>query len=171
MSILTHLYHNPELLPPKLDFLYTHRQSYAPLKPGNAATDTNSYREPVLFFRRLTSLFASGPFSTRSHDQNSYRLALFLTPSIDQEAREGRPNALESEGEITKQYRDKQALVRNTAVDTKHRRIVDDDLIATVNDMKEDQRKGMVAYVCGPPSSKLCLRSELRPSKSSDLML
>ena len=152
MSILTHIHQSPDFLPAELDFLYTHRQSCAPLKQEIASNDANLFREPALFLRRLTSLFASEPFPQRPHDQNTYKLALFLTPPIDPEARQDGPKASGSEGEVAKQHGDEQTLIQYTTVRTKHRRISDADLMAPVRDMSEEQRKGVVAYVCGPPA-------------------
>ena len=152
MSILTHLGQNKELLPPRLDLLYTYRQSYPPHKQGTATIDTDSFKEPVLFFRRLTSLFASDKFPQKPHDQNSYRFSLFLTPPMDPGARKGRSNPLGSEDEVAEHHRNEGIHISDTAVCTKRRRIADADLIAPVNDMSEEMRKGVVAYVCGPPS-------------------
>ena len=152
MSILTHLHQNPELLPPKLDFLYTHRQPFTPFEQESASLNLITSTESVLFLERLRSLFSSKPFLQGSYDQNPYRFALFFTPPVDPEAREARSEASEDLREIVKQQGNERGRIRSTGIPMETRRIADDDLLSLVKEMNDRERRGIVAYVCGPPS-------------------
>lgn len=105
----------------------------------------------MLFLNRLGSLFASKPFSQGLEGQNPYKLAVFLTPAVHSEVSESQSEALECQRRIAKQQTIKQARIRSAGVHVETRRIVDADLLSSLEEMSEQDRKGIVAYVCGPP--------------------
>ena len=152
MSILAHIHQNPDHLPPKVDFLYGHRQSGKAMDQGSATDDSGPYEEPALFLQRLTSLFASEPFTRRSLGQNRCRMRLFLTQSADSSAKEPLSKSPISGNEDSSPHVLEQFSVPTSSVPTEHRRITQHDFEDALNGMDYDQRKGVVAYVCGPPS-------------------
>lgn len=149
MSIINHIHQDPESLPRNLELLYTHRLPFTPPEMEGAPVDPS---DSVLFLERLRSLFASRPFSQGPDGQNAYRFTLFLTSSMDSKVKETPLEALESQERITKQHTNKEAHIHLVGVPLEHRRVVDADLLDSVKDMTEQERKGIVAYVCGPPS-------------------
>lgn len=152
MSILSHLHQNPQSLPPQLDLLYTHRRPSKPPEKEGATTDSDAAAESVLFLKRLESLFASKPFPQGPNNQNPYKFAVFLTPPTQFEAREGESKASEYRTEVAEQQWRELIGIRSIGVLVDSRRISRADLLSSVEMMNEQERRGIVAYVCGPPS-------------------
>ena len=151
MSILTHLHQSSETLPPKLELLYAYRRLGRRGNPKSAMMNAGQLTEPALFFKRLTSLFASKPFVRGATEQTHFRLKFFLTQPADLDANE-RPSKISESLIEGENVRGQEQVFSDLKVPTEDWRITKHDLEAAVNDVVDDKRKGILAYVCGPPS-------------------
>ena len=123
ISILSHLRQNKEECPARVDFLYSVRK------------DISSEASSILFLDRLRSIFGPGFGPTRT-------FKLFVTngatsPSHDDEKRIAAINPIQADTDHINEG------------NTKFGRFTEKDLIKAIGPVVG--RKGVLAYVCGPP--------------------
>ena len=124
ISILSHLRQSKEECPGRLEFLYSVRK------------DSSSKKSSILFLDRLRSIFGPGFGPTRN-------FKLFITNGATSTSQEDEKRiAAINPIQVDADYINKE--------DTKFRRLGEKDLINAIGPVVG--RKGVVAYVCGPPS-------------------
>ena len=147
ISILKHLHQHPSEMPPKIHILYTHRMPdimRASHKPKNFKPNTSSF----LFLPRLIEMFSTPPFSSNLHH---YKASFHITPEDDKLAKHGSAYVAWKVAHLETIRKDGTIFdVEHDPVDVKFGRITEDDLKNVAGDDVEE-RKGVVAYVCGPP--------------------
>ena len=126
ISILSHLSESPHILPSKIHFLYTTRQS---------TPDIHSTLKSTLFLDRLTSIARQHP--------SQIQLDIFITPPGPDLTPDGAPGSgsdhIADASQTTTQ-----------PFNLHQRRITREDLISALGPV--ERRKDAVAYVCGPPA-------------------
>lgn len=152
MSILTHIYQNSAYRPPQLHLLYSSRQSLKPSQQAPATIDAQTSVESALFLHRLKTLFASKQFRSDSEDHKPYKLSVFLTPPVQSNHTASWPENSRYQEEVAKQQACERARITSIGEQLETRRINELDLLDSVETLDRQERKAMVAYVCGPPS-------------------
>ena len=152
MSILTHVYQNSAFRPPQLHLLYSSRQSLKQFQQASSTIDAHTSMDSALFLQRLETLFSSKQFRSDSEDHKPYKLSVFLTPPVQSNHTARWPENLRYQEEVAKQQASERARITSIGAQLETRRINQLDLLDSVETLDRQERKGMVAYVCGPPS-------------------